>query len=263
MKERHIEIEVSVGERTTLILSEATMPTDRVVLLCHGFMSNNASSTNLELTRRLLPEGIATCRFDFDGHGTTPTLENDSSTRPLQEMLMSRCLKQVEAILDWLKAQGYVKIGLLGSSFGGLVAIHGAARRKIMALALKCPVSNYPPLWRERLGEAGMRFWKENNLLTFAGLDGRARLEYAFYEDLLQYDTYKEAATIQAPTLIVHGDADEDVPHAQSEWLFEVLKCEKVFETIEGADHPFTKEADFERMLNHLFEWFCWKLRKE
>lgn len=255
MRERHLEIEVSPGERTILILAEPVAQTECVVLLCHGFMSNNASTTNLELTRRLLPEGIATCRFDFDGHGT--------HTRPLQEMLMSRCLRQVETLLDWLKPQGYAKIGLLGSSFGGLIAIHGAARHAITALALKCPVSNYPPLWRERLGEVGMNFWKENNLLTFAGLDGRARLEYGFYEDLLQYDTYKEAATIRAPTLIVHGDADEDVPYAQSERLFEVLQCEKTFETIEGADHPFTKEKDFERMQNHLFEWFCQKLKKE
>lgn len=253
--EKRIEIEISPGEHTTLILAEPEHPAEHVVLLCHGFMSDKESGTNMELTKRLLPENIATCRFDFDGHGEQP--------RPLQEMLMTRCLNQVEAILDWLSAEGYCKRGLLGSSFGGLIALHGAARRNIAALALKCPVSNYPPLWRDRLGEAGMRFWKENQLLTFTGLDGRAELEYAFYEDLLQYDTYKEAATIQAPTRIVHGDADEDVPCTQSEKLFEVLQCEKAFEIIEGADHPFTKEADFARMVDCLFEWFCQKLKTD
>ncbi len=254
MKERRIHLEVSPGEKTTLVLAEPGSPTKQIVLLCHGFLSDKESGTNLALSRRLLPENIATCRFDFDGHG--------EQNRPLKEMRMSRCLNQVEAILDWLPTQGFTQIGLLGSSFGGLIALHGAARKNLSVLALKCPVSNYPPLWRDRLGEAGMRFWKENNLLTFAGLDGRAQLEYEFYEDLLQYDTYKEAATIQAPTLIVHGDADEDVPYSQSEQLFEVLHCEKVFETIEGADHPFTKAPDFEQMLKHLFKWFTAHLKK-
>ncbi len=253
MNEKKYTIEVSPGEQTRLVLAEPLEKTGRVVLLCHGFMSDNESSTNLELTRRLIPEKIATCRFDFDGHG--------ASARPLQAMRMSRCLNQVEAILDWLPAQGFSKVGLLGSSFGGLIALHGAARRRIHVLALKCPVSHYPPLWRERLGEAGMKFWKENGLLTFAGLDGKAQLEYPFYEDLLQYDTYKEAATIQAPTLIVHGDTDEDVPHSQSEHLYEVLQCEKRFESIKGADHPFTKEADFNQMLDNLYTWFTQYLK--
>jgi len=253
MQEREITIEVSPGELTTLILAEPQGQCERVVLLCHGFMSDNASSTNLELSRRFVKAGIATARFDFDGHGAQP--------RPLQEMLMSRCVQQVEAILDWLVSNGYAQIGLLGSSFGGLIAIHGAARKKaVKVLALKCPVSNYPPLWRDRLGEPGMKFWKDNNLLTFAGIDGRARLEYGFYEDLLQFDTYKEAAAIEAPTLIVHGDADEDVPFAQSEKLFEILQCEKTFVPIEGADHPFSKDEDFEKMLGLIFDWFVTRL---
>ncbi len=253
MQERQVEIEVAPGELTTLILAEPESPSDRIVLLCHGFMSANASSTNIELSGRLTAEGIATCRFDFDGHGAQP--------RPLQEMLMSRCVQQVAAILDWLVSAGYEQIGLLGSSFGGLIALHGAARRKaVKVLALKCPVSNYPPLWQERLGEAGMKFWKDNNLLTFAGLDGRARLEYGFYEDLLQFDTYEEAARIEVPTLIVHGDADEDVPFAQSEKLFEILQCEKTFKVITGADHPFSKEEDFEQMLDFIFDWFVTRL---
>lgn len=255
MQEREIEIDVTSTEKTTLILAEPNKRAEHIVLLCHGFMSDNASTTNLELSRRLVDVGIATCRFDFDGHGAQP--------RPLQEMLMSRCVQQVEAILDWLIAAHYAQIGLLGSSYGGLIAIHGAARRKaVKVLALKCPVSNYPPLWRDRLGESGMRFWKDNNLLTFAGLDGRARLEYGFYEDLLQFDSYKEAARIDVPTLIVHGDADTDVPFAQSEQLFEELQCEKNFEAIVGADHAFSKDEDFERMLGLIFDWFVGRMSK-
>ncbi len=247
--EKKIEIEITPEEKMTIFVAEPECPTLKLVLLCHGLMSDKESSTNRELTRRLLSENIATCRFDFYGHG--------EDSHPFQAMTLTRCLKQTEGVLDWILKNNFTQIGLMGSSFGGLVAIHAAARRKeVRRLALKCPVSNYPPLWSDRLGKAGMAVWKESDLLTFAGLDGRRCLEYAFYEDLLKYDTIKEAEDITIPTLIVHGDADEDVPCSQSEKLFETLRADKAFELIQGADHPFSKDEDFEQMVDRIEAWF-------
>ncbi|MFQ5597955.1 MAG: alpha/beta hydrolase family protein [Nitrospiria bacterium] len=246
---RVIECAVNKDEAIPMVLAEANPPSDRIVLLCHGFMSSKASSTNLLLTKRLLAEGIATARFDFYGHG--------DDKRPFQDLTLTRCLQQTDVVLSKIVALGYRKIGLLGSSYGGLVAILTAAGHpEIGALALKCPVSDYPPIWRTLLGEAGMAAWRSDGVLTFATPEGRARLGYPFYEDLLKYDAYQGAQSIQVPTLIIHGDADMDVPFEQSERLFETLSSEKVFEPIKDADHTFTKEADFNRMTDLIFNWF-------
>jgi len=251
--EREVVVEASPGELTKIIVSEPSEGCDRIVLLCHGFMSSKESQTNRLLTEKLLNENIATCRFDFYGHGVHKS--------PFQEITLSRCLKQIDAVLSWISEHSYARIGLLGSSYGGLTAILSAAKHAhITTVALKCPVSDYPPIWRALLGESGMTNWQADTLLSFATPEGRARLDYTFYEDLLGYDAYQEAVAIEAPVLIVHGDADHDVPFAQSRKLLQTLKCRTEFNAelvaIAGADHQFTKPQDFEQMIDHLFQWF-------
>lgn len=246
--EKKIDLELTPGELTAVVLAEPDQPTAHLVMLCHGFMSSKESSTNLALTERLLPNGIATCRFDFFGH--------NESSGVFQEMTLTRCLDQAEGILRWSTQQGYRKYSLVGSSFGGLVAILMAARHPTLcAVALKCPVSDYPAIWLSRLGEGGMKQWRESGILSFATFEGKARLEYPFYEDLLKVDTYREAALIQSPTLIVHGDADIDVPVDQSKHLYDTLQSKKEIEIIPGAGHDFSRPEDFDQMIGRIAAW--------
>lgn len=249
--EKKIVLELVSSEKTTAVLATPERPTDRVILLCHGFLSSRESNTNRALTGRLLPKNTATLRFDLFGHG-----ESDG---PFEKLTLSRSLRQTEGILQWLKQEGYARIGLVGSSFGGLVAIHTAARHPdLFAVGLKCPVSDYPPLWRARFGEAGMKQWKEDSIVSFMTPEGKVRLEYSFYEDLLKYDTYRDAAKIQNPTLIVHGEADEYVPFDQSLRLFDTLRLtndRKKLEALPGANHEFSNPADFEKMIQRITDW--------
>ncbi len=246
--ETKVELELTPGEKTSFVLAEPEQPTEHLVILCHGFMSSRESSTNLALTEKLLSNGIATCRFDFFGH--------NESSGAFQEMTLTRCLDQAEEILRWSAQHGYSKYSLVGSSFGGLVAILMAARHPdLCSVALKCPVSDYPAIWQSLLGEGGMKEWQKSGILSFATYDGKARLEYPFYEDLLKYDTYREAALIQSPILIVHGDADVDVPVDQSKHLFKLLQARKAIEIIPGAGHDFSKPDDFELMVARIAAW--------
>jgi pimeloyl-ACP methyl ester carboxylesterase len=252
--ENKMMLEPAPSGKTSAVLAAPEKPTDRIVLLCHGFMSSKESGTNRQLTDRLLPLDIATLRFDLFGHG-----ESDG---PFEKLTLSRCLAQGEGLLRWCKENGYARIGVVGSSFGGLVAIHLAANHpELLAVGLKCPVSDYPPIWRERLGEAGIEFWKKNGLLSFATPEGKARLEYPFYEDIVKYDSYRDAGRIQSPALIIHGEADEDVPVAQSRHLFEILSSRKEMEVLPGADHAFSNPADFEKMVDRITGWMADHLR--
>ncbi|HZR46099.1 MAG TPA: alpha/beta hydrolase [Candidatus Manganitrophaceae bacterium] len=248
--EEKIVLEPVPSEKTSVVVAAPERPTDRIVLLCHGFMSSKESSTNRRLTDRLLPLNIATLRFDLFGHG-----ESDG---PFEKLTLSRCLAQAEGLVQWCGKNGYTRLGLVGSSFGGLVAVHLAAGHpELLAVGLKCPVSDYPPIWRQRLGEAGIEFWKQSGLLSFATPEGKARLEYAFYEDLLKYDSYRDAGKIRSPALIIHGEADEYVPFDQSRHLFETLPSRKEMEGVPGADHAFSNPADFEKMVNRITGWMA------
>ncbi|MFQ5542796.1 MAG: alpha/beta hydrolase [Nitrospiria bacterium] len=243
--ERKIDLKIIPGKKTAMVLSEPSKSSDRIVILCHGFMSNKESNTNLALTKRLLDQKISTCCFDFYGHGESDGL--------FQELTLSQCIKQLEGVLSWAVKNNYSNIGLLGSSFGGLVAILSAAQHQSLSvIGLKCPVSDYPPIWQDRLGEAGMAAWKESGLLSFTTYDGRARLEYRFYEDLFRYNPYLDVAKIKVPTLIVHGDTDRDVPCEQSQVLLNCLQSEKQLVLIPDAGHDFSDPNHFGQMIELL-----------
>lgn len=231
------------------MLTTPDRETDHIAVLCHGFLSGKNSSTNNTLTRLLTDRGIATFRFDFFGHG-----ESDG---PFEQITNTLAVDQARAALDLVRRKGYRRIGLMGSSFGGLVATLVAAQRTDLAcLALKCPVVDFAEELRLEFGEAEMAKWQSTDTVpNIMGGSDRIALRYAFYEDCLRRIAYEPARSITAPTIIVQGDRDEHVPLHQSQRLYEALQVKKCMEVLPGADHQFTKGEDFTRMTNLIADW--------
>src|SRR3989344_989382 len=108
---------------------------------------------------------------------------------------------------------GYKKIGLFGSSFGGLAAIIAASKTKnIYLLVLKAPVSSYFEFTEYNDPKLVEEEWKEKG---YAFREGK-KLNFSFYEDIKNNVAYDVASRITVPTIIVHGDADTQVPISQS-----------------------------------------------
>ena len=238
------------GHKISGILATPEGATDRVAVVCHGFLSNKNSKTNRTLTTMLVERGIATFRFDFFGQG--------ESEGPFEGITVTTALHQALAALDLVAARGYRRIGLVGSSFGGLVAILAAAKRPNLAgLALKCPVPDFPQMLRGEFGEDGMADWKATDTIpnVVPGGSSRIKLRYAFYEDCTRHDGYASAKTITAPTMIVQGDVDEYVPLHQSRRLSKSLGGRNVVVLLQGADHHFSQPAHFREMTTLLARW--------
>lgn len=218
-------------------------------MLCHGFLSSKTSSTNNALTRILTGHGIATFRFDFFGQA--------ESEGPFDQITITLAIEQATAAIDLMRQNGFRRIGLMGSSFGGLVSILTASQRADLAcLALKCPVVDFAEELRLEFGEAGMAKWKATDTIPdILGGPDRVKLHYAFYEDCLRRIAYEPARSITAPTIIVQGDQDEHVPLHQSRRLYEALRVKKHLEMLPGADHQFTKGEDFNRMTKVIADW--------
>lgn len=239
----------SSGIVTTGIFAQPAASTNRAVILCHGFPSDKNSRTNRRLTDLLIPQSIATLRFDWYGMGDSP--------EPLSQLRIKKCEEQLDAAVRFLTERSMQALGLIGSSFGGFMAILSAPRYPhLQALGLKCPVVDFSEVLRLELGADAMDQWKRTDHIpdVFGG-DLPTPLPYAFFEECLTYNGYNSASRIQAPTLIVHGDQDEIIPVHQIDRLLTSLSVPKDFRLIPGANHQFGRPEDFRLMTAHLANW--------
>ena len=237
------------GHQVAAILATPDRSTHRLAVLCHGFLSTKNSTTNKSLTQLLHDRGVATFRFDFFGQG--------DSQGPLELLTTTLAIEQAMTAVEVVKAKGFSRIGLIGSSFGGLVSILTASQRQDLAcLALKCPVVDFAEELRLEFGSEEMAHWQSSDTIpNILGGPTRVRLRYGFYEDSLGQIAYGPAERITVPTLIVQGDKDEFVPLHQSQRLFDALRGPKRLDLLPGADHQFTRGEDFRRMTTSIVEW--------
>ena len=244
----------SSGIVTTGIFAQPTVPTNRAVILCHGFPSDKNSRTNRRLTELLIPSSIATLRFDWYGMG--------ESAEPLAHFGIQKCEEQLNEAFRFLTERAMSALGLVGSSFGGFMAILLASRHpELQALGLKCPVVDFSEVLRLEFGIETMERWKHtDHIPDILGGDHPIPLPYSFFEECLTYNGYDSASRIQAPTLIVHGDQDEIIPSHQIDRLLDSLNVHKKFRLIPGANHQFGRPEDFRLMTTHLANWMIDRL---
>ncbi|MFW5692146.1 MAG: YqiA/YcfP family alpha/beta fold hydrolase [Chloroflexota bacterium] len=113
-------------------------------------------------------------------------------------------------------------VGLIGSSFGGLAAVHFVDRyrfpeaERITHMALLAPALDFMANRDAQLGAAGMERWRQQGYLDYHhyAYDRPLPVHYGLVEDVAQYDSY--AVEIEQPALIYHGLYDESVDYRQS-----------------------------------------------
>jgi pimeloyl-ACP methyl ester carboxylesterase len=217
-----------------------------IAVLVHGLSSSKDSSTNIELEKVLLANGISVFRFDLFGHG--------ESHGDFADLTHSKGIDSTLAALDFIRSQGHTKIGLVGSSFGGFSSVRAAARTEVPLkfLSLKSPVVTDVTRIFGILFKDMMPNWETDGYIEFDSPQGdRKRLNYTFYQDAVQYVGYEFAKDIKIPTFIVHGTADEIVPFDQSSGLADTLPdCELV--PMDGADHRYLNPKHFKNMIQHI-----------
>src|SRR5204863_872349 len=111
------------GGRLSLVLH---LPADPIsapcVVACHGLSASKDSDKYLLLGAELPPAGLALARFDFRGCGESTGREEDTT--------IATRIEDVESAMGVLAEHPRLSgaFGLLGSSLGGFVALHVAAR---------------------------------------------------------------------------------------------------------------------------------------
>lgn len=214
---------------TLSAIYEGTKENAPVVVYCHGYGSGKDGESSADLSQKLVASGLSVYRFDFTGCG--------QSEGKLSELTPDQGQDDLKSAVANLGKENFA---LFGSSFGGYTSLIFASTNPVLALGLKAPVSNYPAVMKKKGNE------KENKALDFT-------------QEAYKYDIYKLAKNIKAPTLIVHGNNDDDVPLAQSQKLLESLSGEKKLSIIPGGTHQM-RGAAMQDAHTQLTQFFASKL---
>lgn len=213
-----------------------------VAFLMHGFSSSKRNSTNESLIPTLLAKALSVVRFDFMGHG--------DSSGPKEATTISTGVSNLEAVYEAFFEKNHqmvdLPVVLIGSSFGGAVAIASAAKVRCDGIVLKSPVWDIYAMQMRNRGEDVVKKWCEQGVLEIKGSKGISLLNYTYVSDSENYNLYEIAKTSGLPFYVVHGSNDEIAPIDQSQQAKQLLgdRCE--FLEIEECDHRYSNEAYYQ-----------------
>jgi len=187
------------------------------VVACHGLSASKDSDKYLLLAEALPGAGLALARFDFRGCGESSGREEDTT--------IATRLEDVEAVLAHLDGHPRLdgRIGLLGSSLGGFVALFVAARRRNTPIVTWNAPSSLTELANDDL--------RDNR-----GLGVPFALEY-------MSGRYALAPKGVPHHLVVHGEADDVVGLDHGMQLLDQAAEPCDLLVIAGGDHRLTDPA--------------------
>lgn len=210
-----------------------------MVILMHGIFSSKDFIPMPSIARGLAAKGIASIRFDFDGHGR--------SDGRMQDMTIEKELADAKAVWDYVLTLGYVsRIGLLGHSQGGVIAsmMAGMLANEGGGAAPSGVVLIAPGTVIKEACRGGKFFnarFDPHNPPEYIRCWGMMKLGREYLLTTQELDIYGTASTYKGPVLILHGDKDRIVPMWCSEKFLNTFGERATIEVVVGENHMITK----------------------
>lgn len=225
-------------------------PWPAAAILCHGMESNKESEKLVALSRRLAEQGVLALRFDFACAG-------ESSGR-FEEITYSGEVEDLKAAFGLMLQYPARKIGILGSSMGGTVALLFAAEEPRLASLVTIAAPLHPEKITDKLlSRAEVQKWRQSGFVVYHG----QRINVSLLDDLQKIHVAEAAKKISCPALVIHGDADETVPVEEAHELYAQLRGPKRIRILKGADHRLSDPSLLEAALNECIDWMTQHLQ--
>lgn len=203
------------------------------------------------LASGLAKEGIASIRFDFNGHG--------KSEGRMQDMTVEKEIADAIAVWEYVKQLPYVsEIGFLGHSQGGVIASMTAG--KLAAQGLDAPKSMVLIAPGAVIKEAcqGGRFFNARfdpaDPPEFIRCWGVMKLGRDYLLSTQELDIYGTASAFGGKVCILHGTKDSIVPLWCSERYKEIYGDRAELKLIDGENHTISCRRS--RVVNEVVDFF-------
>lgn len=208
-----------------------------MVVFCHGFGGSKDGPLFELVCDTLQAHGIASIRFDFNGHG--------QSEGEFKDMTVPNEVEDAKKVVEYAKSLPYVSdLAIVGHSQGGVVAamtagtLSSADKPAFRAVVLMAPAA----VLRDD-AIRGSTFGKTYDPLDppeYVELYGTQKLGRNYIKTAFTLPIYETAANYQGPALIVHGNGDRIVPYTYGE-RFHKIWPESEFVLQEYFDHGFSQ----------------------
>lgn len=205
-----------------------------IVMLCHGFSGRKDGPMFELIADSLANHGIASIRFDFNGHGES---EGD-----FVDMTVPNEIEDATKVYEYVRDLRYVSdVAIVGHSQGGVVAAMTAGQMekgsfKAVVLMAPAAVLRDDAIRGNTMGKSYDPLDPPEFVELYGGLRlGRNYIKTAFYLPI-----YETAAKYSGPALIVHGTADRVVPYTYGE-RFHQLWHSSEWVLQDAYDHGFSQ----------------------
>lgn len=209
-----------------------------MVVFCHGFSGRKEGPLFELVADTLQAHGIASIRFDFNGHG--------ESEGEFVDMTVPNEIEDAKKVVEYVSSLSYVSdLAVVGHSQGGVVAsmlagqlseVLGKPAFKAVALMAPAAVLRDDAIRGNTMGKQYDPF----NPGEYVELWGGLKLGADYIRTAFSLPIYETAAKYQGSALIIHGNADRVVPYTYGERFHQIWpNSELVIQ--EYYDHGFTQ----------------------
>lgn len=225
------------GKLSAVLQTPDTQKKFPLVILCHGFTGSKESPILTNLADELEQRGIASIRFDFNGHG--------KSDGDFQEMTILNEIEDAKKVYEYAsKMPNVTSISIAGHSQGGVVASMVAGSfgdKKIKAVVLLAPAA---VLRDDAL--RGNLFGVKYDALNppeFVEIFGGHKVGRNYILTAQNLPIFETAEKFTGPALMIHGTGDITVPYTYS------LSYKKIYTRgevvlLDKIDHGFHGEEN-------------------
>ncbi len=206
-----------------------------IVVICHGFMGSKDYLLLEDLANDLEAAGIASIRFDFNGHG--------ESEGRFQDMTVPNEIEDAKKVINFVKETNrFSSISIAGHSQGGVVSSMVAGELgadNIKAVVLFAPAA----VLRDHI-ISGYLFGEHYDSLNppeYVDIfNGKLRVGKGYLVTGRELPIYETAAKYQGPACLIHGSGDSLVPYTYSLHYHELWKDSEIH-IMSKIDHGFTE----------------------
>jgi pimeloyl-ACP methyl ester carboxylesterase len=208
-----------------------------LVILMHGFTSSKNDPIITSLANGLEKNGVASLRFDFNGHGASEGL--------FQDMTVPNEIADAQKVYAYAKKlPGVTCVALAGHSQGGVVASMlagelGSAQVKALALLAPAGVLRDDALSGNVFG---IKF-NPYNPPEYIEIFGGHKVGRRYIQTATTLPIYETAARYQGPACIIHGTGDQIVPYSYGERYARIYPDSELH-LLPGLDHMFSLDLD-------------------